>query len=229
MYKEYCIVATNTFCKVASHNQIIFLKHFHWFIIRVPRVAEHLRENCTKSLQTLICTYTNQEHLLLSYEKNTYGELFYRDLMDNMEKDPLIAQRFDTSILVKYYNETGSRYVIGIKLTPGNKSSHCLLFKNTYERSKYIFNDTMFMAELGNFVDDGTGHYKASFGHDDIAMAAIQSEFVRATLQYKILRDEFTAGIQPTNDNIYNAFEEMLQYTEQNNYLDRMGGGYRIR
>ena len=193
------------------------------------RSAEHLRENCTKSLQTLICAYTNQEHLLLSYEKNTYGELFYRDLMDNMEKDPLIAQRFDTSILVKYYNETGSRYVIGIKLTPGNKTSHCLLFKNTYERSKYIFDDTMFMAELGNFVDDGTGHYKASFGHDDIAMAAIQSEFVRATLQYKILRDEFTAGIQPTNENIYNAFEEMLQYTDQNNYLDRMGGGYRIR
>ena len=203
------------------------------------RSAEHLRENCTKSLQTLICTYTNQEHLLLSYEKNTYGELFYRDLMDNMEKDPLIAQRFDTSILVKYYNETGSRYVIGIKLTPGNKSSHCLLFKNTYERSKYIFNDTMFMAELGNFVDDGTGHYKASFGHDDIAMAAIQSEFVRATLQYKILRDEFTSGIRSVNDDIYNPYEGYTNATfsqmdfneifgQQDGYVSRMGGGYRI-
>ena len=40
---------------------------------------------------------------------------------------------------------------------------------------------------FGNFVDDGTQHYKASFGHDDIVMSAIQSEFVRATLQYKIL------------------------------------------
>jgi hypothetical protein len=193
------------------------------------RTAEHLREYCTKSLQTLICTFMNQEHLLLSYEKNTYGELFYRDLMDNMEKDPIIAQRFDTSILVKYFNEAGSRYVLGIKLTPGNKTSHCLLFKNTYERSKYMFNDTAFMAELGNFVDDGTNHYKASFGHDDIVMSAIQTEFVRATLQYKILRDDFTMGLQPTNENVYNAFEDPMElYMENDLYMNRLGG-YRIR
>ena len=203
------------------------------------RTAEHLREYCTKSLQTLICTFMNQEHLLLSYEKNTYGELFYRDLMDNMEKDPLIAQRFDTSILVKYFNETGSRYVLGIKLTPGNKTQHCLLFKNTYERSKYIFEDTTFMAELGNFVDDGTQHYKASFGHDDIVMSAIQSEFVRATLQYKILRDEFTAGMQPSNENVYNPYDGYTNaafsqmdfneiFGESDGYVNRMGGGYRI-
>lgn len=194
------------------------------------RTADHLREYCTKSLQTLICTFMNQEHLLLSYEKNTYGELFYRDLMDNMEKDPLISQRFDTSILVKYFNEAGSRYVLGIKLTSGNKTSHCLLFKNTYERSKYIFNDTTFIAELGNFVDDGTNHYKASFGHDDMVMAAMQTEFVRNTLQYKILRDEFTLGLQPSNENVYNPFEESMElYTGVDTYLNRLGGGYRIR
>ena len=193
------------------------------------RTANHLREDCTKSLQTLICTFMNQEHILLSYEKNTYGDLFYRDLMDNMEKDPFIANRFDTSILVKYFNESKSKYTIGIKLTTGNKTSHCLLFKNTYERSKYIFNDTIFMAELGNFVDDGTKHYKASFGHDDIVMSAIQTEFVRATLQYKILRDEFTVYEQPTvsnNEDIYNTFE-IFDLPEDDLY-NRKLGGYRI-
>jgi hypothetical protein len=149
--------------------------------------------------------------------------------MDNMEKDPLIAQRFDTSILVKYFNEAGSRYVLGIKLTPGNKTSHCLLFKNTYERSKYMFNDTTFMTELGNFVDDGTNHYKASFGHDDIVMSAIQTEFVRATLQYKILRDDFTMGLQPTNENVYNPFEENWSDLIEENINTNRLGGYRIR
>ena len=193
------------------------------------RTSEHLREHCTKSLQMLICSYINQEHLLLSYEKNTYGELFYRDLMDNMEKDPFIAQRFDSSVLVKYFNDTGSRYVIGIKITPGNKTTYCLLFKNSYERNKYIFNDTMFMAEIGNFTDDGTGHYKASFGHDDMVMAAMQTEFVRNTLQYKILRDEFTLGLQPSNENVYNPFEEPMElYTETDPYMNRLGG-YRIK
>lgn len=190
------------------------------------RSSKELREYCSKSLQTFICYYMNQEHLLLSYEKNTYGELFYRDLMDNMDKDPLIAQRFDTSILVKYYNEAGSRYNIGIKLTAGNKSQHCLLFKNTYERTNYICKDTRFMTELSNFVDDGTGHYEASFGHDDMVMAAVQTEFVRGTLQYKILRDEFTLGLQPVNDLIYNPFENMdIQF---DNWSDRRLGGYRI-
>jgi hypothetical protein len=95
------------------------------------------------------------------------------------------------------------------------------------------------MAELGNFVDDGTNHYKASFGHDDIVMSAIQSEFVRATLQYKILRDEFTAGMQPTNENVYNPFEGYTNaafsqtdfneiFGEQDNHVSRLGGGYRI-
>ena len=195
------------------------------------RASNQSRENCTKSLQYLICVYMNQEHLLLSYEKNTYGELFYRDMMDNMEKDPIIASKFDTSILVKYYNETGSRYVIGIKLTPGNKTTHCLLFKNSYESSKYICNDTMFMTELGNFVDDGTNHFKASFGHDDLVMAGIQTEFVRNTLQYKILRDEFTMGLQPSNENVYNPFEDIMfeQIEMESDIYSRRLGGYRVR
>lgn len=190
------------------------------------RSSEVLREHCSKSLQTLICTYLNQEHTLLSYEKNTYGELFYRDLMDNMEKDPLIMQKFDTSLLVKYFNESGSRYVTGVKLTSGNKTSHCLLFKNTYERNKYICRDTRFMAELSNFTDDGTGHYSASFGHDDFVMAAMQTEFVRSTLQYKILRDDFSLGLAPVeNDTIYNPFENPYeQYDYFNNNRSRIGG-----
>lgn len=195
------------------------------------KTADHIREQCTKSLQTLICTYINQEHLLLSYEKNTYGELFYRDLTDNMEKDPLIAQRFDPSILVKYFNETGSRYNIGIKITSGNKTTYCLLFKNSYERGKYLFNDTIFMSEISNFTDDGTGHYKASFGHDDMVMAAMQTEFVRGTLQYKILRGEFTSDSQPVSDTMYNPYDSFIPYEqpyEPDAVASRLGG-YRIR
>lgn len=149
----------------------------------------------------------NQEHTLLSYEKNTYGELFYRDLMDNMEKDSVISTQFDPSIIVRYYNESGSKFVYGIKLTPGNKSSHCLLYKESYERDKIINESSQYMNELSNFSDDGTGHYKASFGHDDMVMASVQLEFVKNTLQYKIQRDDFSMGLAPVEENIYNPFE----------------------
>lgn len=190
------------------------------------RSAEHSRDICAYSLQYFICSYMNQDRLLLSFEKNTYGELFYRDLIDNMERDPLISNKFDPGIFVKYYNDSGSRYVIGIKITPGNKTAHCLLFKNSYERDKYIFKDTTFMSELSNFIDDGTNHFKASFGHDDLVMAAIQTEFVRNTLQYKILREEYTADT-PVEDNIYyNAFDEstfMQIEIEADMYSKRFG------
>lgn len=186
-----------------------------------------IREKCTYSLQTLICKYMNQEKILLSYEKNTYGELFYRDLMDNIEKDDYISKIFDPSILVKYYNDSGTKFTYGIKLTPGNKSQHCLLYKESYERDKIINNSSQYMIELSNFSDDGTGHYKASFGHDDMVMASVQLEFVKRTLQYKMLRDDFASGAAPVDDNIYNAFEGNLfdweYYVEDiNNNIQRL-------
>ena len=189
------------------------------------------REYCSHSLQILICQYINQEHALLSYEKNTYGELFYRDLLDNMEKDNMISSKFDPSILVKYYNDSGSKYVYGIKLTPGNKTSHCLLYKESYERDKILNESSQYMNELSNFSDDGTNHFKASFGHDDMVMASIQLEFVKNTLQYKIQRDDFSSGVGPIEDNIYNPFEIPFewQYEEEdlNSNSSRLGG-YRI-
>ena len=187
-----------------------------------------LREDFTKSIQTLICKYIHQERILLSYERNTYGELFYRDMVDNMEKDAYISQNFDPAILVKYFNDTGTKFNYGVKLTSGNKSTHCLLFKESYERNKYINKASQFMIELSNFSDDGSGHYKASFGHDDLVMAAVQTEFVKSTLQYRIMRDEFASGMMPVDDNkYYNPFETvdidvMDYYNENLNRLNRM-------
>lgn len=197
------------------------------------RASDIIRERCVHSLQMLICTYFNQERTLLSFEKNTYGDLFYRDLMDNMDKDPIISGLFDSSIIVKYWNESGSRYVLGIKITPGNKSKYCLLFKASYERGKYVCHDTKYMLELSNFTDDGTGHYKASFGHDDLVMASMQTEFVRGTLQYKIMKESFSMDATPiTNEYIYNPYDDTYERYIQTESVgvdyNRRLGGYRI-
>lgn len=196
------------------------------------RSNELLREKCSHSLQTLICTYMNMDKILLSYEYNTYGELFYRDLMDNIEKGGIIQQKFDTSIIVRYYNETGTRFTHGIKLTSNNKTSHCLLFKESFERDKIINICPKFMSELSSFINDGTGHYKASFGHDDMVMASVQLEFVKSTLQYKIMRDEFAAGLSPVEEEIYNPYDTNFEFStlEEDifNNSSRLGG-YQIR
>jgi hypothetical protein len=85
------------------------------------------------------------------------------------------------------------------------------------------------MIELNNFSDDGNGRYSAAFGHDDMVMAEVQLTFVRETLQYKLLRDEFESGFELTTpDNIYNPFESPMDnfgnqwmsngYTPQTSY-----------
>jgi hypothetical protein len=64
------------------------------------------------------------------------------------------------------------------------------------------------MVELSNFSNNGNDKFEAAFGHDDMVMTEVQLTFVRETLQYKLLKDEFEAGaVIDTPDNIYNAFE----------------------
>lgn len=167
------------------------------------------RTDYALALQLLCVYFMDPNKYLISLEYNTYGELFLQNLYDNMDNHLEISQKFESSNFVKYYNESGTRYVNGIKITSGNKTSHCLLFKEAYERGIVTNNSSKFMIELDKFCNDGTNHYKASYGHDDMVMAQVQLEFVKKTLQYKLLRGEFDLNQNtPTNDNIYNPFEQ---------------------
>ena len=164
------------------------------------------RETCALAIQTLICKYCDLDKVLLSYERNTYGDLFYKQLIENAEKDSLVSN-FDESIIVKYFNETGTKFNRGIKITSGNKTVHCKLFKEDFERG-LITNDSLQTSiELGNFNDDGTGHYKAVFGHDDLVMTMVQLTFVKNTLQYKMMKSDFDSQIEPQQSQQYSNYD----------------------
>jgi len=169
------------------------------------------RDEYALSLMQVMNLYANNDHTLISIEYNTYGELFIRDIKDLTNAKGF--ENFDINCLVKYYNEGGTKYVQGIKLTSGNKTPHCLLFQEDYERD-FIRNDAeMFIFELENFCDDGTKHYKASFGHDDMVMSTVQLEFVKKTLQYKLFIEDFEEKIgKPFDEETYNPYEN---YTPQ--------------
>ena len=191
------------------------------------------RSRVATVLQELIVYHCDQNKTLLSFEKNVYGDLFYRDLIDNTEKDSRFMN-FDYGVVVKYYNETGSKYVNGIKITAGNKTTHCKLFKESFEKD-LIINDSRHMnVELGNFNDDGTGHYKAVFGHDDIVMASVQLEFVKATPQYSNLKSEFDSlmenpMIQNEDSGIYNPYEDAWAWGMTYGQLENFGNFGRLR
>lgn len=170
------------------------------------------RNQSALSLQLLCSYYLDLNKYLVSLEWNTYGELFLSYLYDNMDNHQDIMCGFDPSNIVKYYNESGSRYLNGIKITSGNKTTACLMFKEDYEKNIAKNDSDTFIFELEKFCNDGTNHFKASYGHDDMVMSQVQLNFVKKTLQYKILRGQFDEGLE-IKSNIYNPFED-----PQNNF-----------
>lgn len=176
--------------------------------VGIFRANELSCDICTKILQELVCYHCNQDQTLISIERNLFGDLFISQLESNIEKYSDSCGRFDMDVLVKYYNESGTHYVRGIKITPGNKTKHCILFKNDFERGLIINNSTLFNNEITNFCDNkGNNTYAASFGNDDVVMAQIQLEYVKQTLQWKNLLEDYSSGNVIITDNYYNPYD----------------------
>lgn len=150
------------------------------------------REISARSLLELVTNYISQDRLILSNERNTYGEIFVKTLLDLAEKE---FPSFDPGCLCKYWNETQTQWKYGCRISPGSKTTHCGLFKELLEKDLILASEERFVYELENFIDsDGGGHYSASFGHDDMVMAGVQLIYVSETLQHKILLEEIAEG-----------------------------------
>lgn len=174
------------------------------------------REDATHSIQTFMCLMCHPDKTLLSYERNTYGDLFLKQMQENYDKQVYGCANFDISLLVKYYNDNFTHFNYGIKVTSGNKSKHCLLFKEQYEHDTIVNDAAEFMVELNNFTDKGNSTFSAAFGHDDLVMAAVQLTFVKETLQYKLLKDDFEESVGFVADNVYNPFESIVDTMNYN-------------
>ena len=169
------------------------------------------REDVATSVQTLSCLYMSMEKMLLSFELNTYGELYLNCLFDNIDKNKQLSG-FDRSVIVKYYNDEMTKFKYGIKITAGNKKTGCMLFKESFERNEIIFDDAKFLIQVTNFTDNGNGKFAAAFGHDDLVMATIQYEFIKQTTQYRLLRNEFNYSIGSSiQSNMYNISDFLSQ------------------
>lgn len=179
------------------------------------------RESATLSIQVFTSLMTHPDRTLLSFERNIYGEMFVKQMIENTEKNVPGCKYFDESIFVKYYNDSGTKYNYGIKITSGNKTTHCMLYKEDYEKDILINDAVEYMIELNNFSDNGNGKYAAAFGHDDMVMAEVQLTFVRESLQYKLLKDDFETGHDISlSDTIYNAFEMFDPYAKYQEVMD---------
>ena len=175
------------------------------------------REQYATTMLTFCTKWLDPNKYILSFEKNTYGDIFFSNLQSISEQ---LFPEWDWSCVVKYYKDSG-KYDMGIKLTPGNKSPHCILFKEAYELGRIVNQAEDFVYEIQNFCDTKmNGHYEASYGHDDMVMTGVQLEFVKKELQYKLLREAYESENMIDQDNMYNPYDLINPQQPINNIYD---------
>lgn len=168
----------------------------------------------------------NHEKCLISIEWNTYGALFYNMIsnLNEQDYDRESLYRFnmlknyndeiDLSIIVHYKKgntddqilgkvKHTSNFIPGIKFTPGNKGVSCALLKMDLEKELVLINDLVIIGELENFEDkNGSGTYKASYGHDDNIMTLVQIPQLKQTSKWKDWIEEYEIeNLQNNMDN----------------------------
>lgn len=183
----------------------------------------------------LIAQLFNNERCLISIEWNTYGALFYQMLLNYNESDYDLenyyrfnmlrngAEEVDLSIIVQYKKgnmeeqmigkvKHTSNFVPGIKFTSGNKGTACTLLKMDIEKGLIDIVDLITVGELENFEDkNGSGTYKASFGHDDNIMTFVQIPLMKQTAKWKDWSEEYELSI--TKDSINNKWADDSPFT----------------
>lgn len=174
----------------------------------------------------LVAQLFNREQCLISIEWNTYGALFYQMISNLNETDYDVENNYrfnllkpgnediDLSIVVQYKKGSiddqilgkvkhTSNFVPGIKFTSGNKGTACTLLKMDIEKDLVQVVDLIAVGELENFEDkNGSGTYKASYGHDDIIMTFVQIPMLKQTPKWKDWVEEYeTSKISNSIDN----------------------------
>ena len=178
-------------------------------------------------------------NVIVSIEWNTYGALFYNYicLLNETEnfRDSLwrfnICKEFDTSVICHYkkanMNEEiagiknkNAKTIPGIRWTAESKKTGCAMLKIMLEKGELIIKDIIQIGELENFEDkNGSGTYKASYGHDDMIMTLVQLPMVLQTGKYKEFIEDI---IEQSKLNTLNNLQSQKEF----NYGDMMEVGF---
>ena len=176
----------------------------------------------------------NNNNCIWSIEWNTYGALFYTYLTTMNEDDMfpesswrwnVLPDGIDTSNIV-FYKKTSiddvnglkfknSKMIPGIRMSSSNKVTACSLLKMMFEKEDIITHDIVTIGELENFEDrNGSGSYKANYGHDDIIMTFVQLPLLKQTSRYKNFIAEYSAYAENNLDGSDGSFDNPYTLTQ---------------
>ena len=161
-----------------------------------------------------VSRYCDMNNIILSFESNTFGSLFYKSITSYTDKNPNLL--WDSGILARYEKDmfsdskdisktqiTGSKYMLGFKVTHASKKAACKIYKLYFEDNLIRNVYTKYITQMENFSDlNGNGSYEATYGHDDIIMAEVQQAALMQTLKYKLLQESFESSLAVSSSGI---------------------------
>lgn len=161
-----------------------------------------------------VSRYCDMNNIILSFESNTFGSLFYKSITSYTDKNPNLL--WDSGILARYEKDmfsdskdisktqiTGSKYMLGFKVTYASKKAACKIYKLYFEDNLIRNVYTKYITQMENFSDlNGNGSYEATYGHDDIIMAEVQQAALMQTLKYKLLQESFESSLAVSSSGI---------------------------
>ena len=169
-----------------------------------------------------------EEHYIVSVELNTYGILFENYLfnLNEPETHPEWLWRFQNGTEIDYaclasykkgkedeelpgMKTTSSKTIPGIRWNSSNKPISCQLLKGMIEKDTVKLYDIATIVELEAFEDKtGKGHYKASYGHDDIIMTCVQIPKLIETVKFKAMIEDVI--LYKNSNNVQQEYEGTL-------------------
>lgn len=161
-----------------------------------------------------VSRYCDMNNIILSFESNTFGSLFYKSITSYTDKNPNLL--WDSGILARYEKDmfsdskdisktqiTGGKYMLGFKVTHASKKAACKIYKLYFEDNLIRNIYTKYITQMENFSDlNGNGSYEATYGHDDIIMAEVQQAALMQTLKYKLLQESFESSLAVSSSGI---------------------------
>ena len=171
-------------------------------------------ENASLEFWLMVGQVFNPEKTIFSIELNTYGALFYLNLISLNEESDISAEsnwRFklcpdglDTFMCVRYpknnsiednipgIQNSKSKSVPGIKMTRESKKTACAMLKGMLNKDDIKITDLTTVIEIQNFEDkNNNGSYQASYGHDDIIMTFVQLPLLLNTNKYQSFMEDY--------------------------------------
>lgn len=216
--------------KKSDYFQLVQVGRFKSNITTLPKLA--------KLAYILVNDVIGPDNIRVVVEYNAFGGEFMR-LLQTVFDD---KNNFDMSCILKFYHSTDAKArKYGLKVRPDNKPILCIALKGYIASDNIIVTDEDTVEEFEVFSKVGNT-WKASRGHDDLAMSTVDVTAIYDHPYFDVMMEEvmgleengellklYESKVDEQYGNLYDNYQNLpqkQQYEEPYKYNGNDFGGY---